>query len=232
MKKYALICMLSLSILSFLSCEALFRSLGGIGGSGPSFPAEPPPATPPFIDPNLTVSAWGVVGCASPEASHIQHFQTHARSFLSSFMDIKTLGYIGCTAKDAQAGRGGFYFKGEVSFEEDAKLNPSVGATQYLTPVADKSYIELHISTTTATPIKAFKMTLPPAGGKVENQYISLSFEDDKGSVNLIGQIDSKGFFAGEFSYENFVNYDGVSDAYSGTVGVFKIASCSFFKCF
>ena len=222
MKWICILCSLSL-----LSCDYLF--LSGVPRGG-IHPPAPPIGVPPLPGTSAPqTSPWGVVKCSQAQASF---FQKQVRQFLTSFIDIKAVGRVGCTAQDAQLRQGGFFFKGQVSFQSGEVFTPTPNFTQVLHPT-EGSYIELHISAVSGPAIPSIRLSLSPAGGLVEDNIVSLSFEDQRGVVILDGHVVTGGLFAGEFRYENFTDYQGTSaGGFSGTIGTFSIQACSFLNCF
>ena len=214
---------LSIFFLSLLSCDTIFNS------RVPVFDAPRPtsPGTIPRITPSSRQPKWGLVGCSPSQSAS---FQRNIKQFLSSSIDISSVGAVACLDKDIQMGIRGFFFKGQVTFKGNKVFNPRAQFEQSL-HASDKSYIELHIKASSASSLTPVRLNLSPSGGTVSNDILSLSFEDEKGLITLDGRVTEEKVFSGDFSYENFTTYDGNSGGYSGKIGFFKIDACSFLKC-
>ena len=182
--------------LSFLSCDQLF--LGG-AVSGTHYPPSPSGTIPTSpIGTSSSASSWGVVKCS---VNQNDFFQRNVRQFLNSFLDISAIGRVGCTAQDSQLKQGGFFFRGKVVFQSQESFSPALN--QVLHPT-EESYIELHIHAVSGPKIPAIRLSLSPAGGLIENNIVSLSFEDQRGVVTLDGGCGSRRSFFRRISLRKF----------------------------
>ena len=168
-------------------------------------------------------SSWGIVKCNRIE--DFQAFNLQVRQFLSTSENPNNLPGISCTNDHP----GGFFFKGSIVFEGDAKFSKS-GTTLH---VHESSYIEIHVTDGKNKPIlkKPIELFAAPVAGKVSPEGLAvLNFKDSKGEVSLEGEVEEE-FFTGKFKYKNYTTWEGAATGLSGTIGPFKIRTCMFFKC-
>lgn len=182
---------------------------------------------------------WGIVKCN--HESEAQAFDTQVKRFLSTKQDTNQLPVIGCMKHHKNAGR--VFFKGSVVFEGGAVLNPS-NPSSSLKVNPQNSFIEVHVDTATeeqrknnikpqitvgAIPLSAAS----PVAGEVSGKQAVLNFKDPSGEVRLEGEIQGvQGeIFTGRFIYKNNRTWKNPSEGFQGTLGVFTIRTCEFFKC-
>ena len=189
------------------------------------------PANIPEAD---TSRGWGKVECYSEEEEEFQRFNIQVRQFLSTTYNPNSIPAIGCTDKH----RGGVFFTGFVGFENDDELDPSDGSQGALVMRQSGSYIDVHIDPGTAqdstkpnTAIQPLRFLAVSVTSRVSpSGETVLYFRDDTATVTLKGRIDQN-FFAGQFQYRNRTTWQGGSTGFSGTIGLFQIRACKFFKC-
>ena len=168
---------------------------------------------------------WGGVTCKSG-SNQDQNFL----NFLSNGTDInpnsptKGVGTITCTPSDS----GGFLFRMKVTL--NAPFNPN-GPNDNLAmqPASSTFEFALYDSFTGHQPISAIFEGL---NGEVNGQNANLNFiyngSNGRKTVRLEGTINA-GLFSGVIFFENDQYWDGRKPGASGTLGDFKIASCSIF---
>ena len=181
-----------------------------------------------------TASVWGKVACYNEGEKELERFNIQVRQFLSTTYNPQNLPTIGCTDKH----RGGFFFKGFVGFENNEALDLSNADQGALVMRQSGSYIDVHIdpgttkdSTKPSKAIHPLRFLAVSVTSQISSSgEIELHFRDDTGIVTLKGRM-SQNVFAGEFQYRNQTTWQGGSTGFSGTIGVFQIRTCKFFKC-
>lgn len=229
---------LIISLLSFVSCDSLFYA-ARVKHPNKPFPAVSPQPSPQGGVPSQTSDPrqqgqdrWGVVGC--DRGLSVSVFQHRIKAFLSTNYDSSKMAHVACTAEGFEANRGGVFFQGFVGFKNGDALdvNPNTNTSQNLV-ASNESHIEIQV--VTSDPLTRFvpiKLKITPSGGLVSGNFVSLAFEDEKGEVELTGEIKSNGLFEGQFSFKNYTHWTNDADqSFEGDLGIFKIKTCSFFKC-
>ena len=181
-------------------------------------------------------SPWGLVKCN--HESEAQEFHTEVKKFLSTKSDTNKLPPVGCMEHHKDAGR--VLFRGSVEFEGGAVLNLSNPASS-LKVNPQNSFIEIHVDLATeeqrekgiepkpkVNPIHLSAVS--PVAGEVSGKQAVLNFKDPSGEVRLDGEIQGE-LFTGRFIYKNYRTWQNTSEGFQGTLGVFVIKTCEFFKC-
>ena len=197
---------------------------------------QPVTSTPSDTTSSNHNNPWGIVKCNSE--SEFQEFNKQVRQFISTKYNPNKLPAIGCLKNHTNAGR--VFFKGSVSFEGGAALNPS-NPSSSLKVAPQSSYIEVHIDTATdeqrdkkiKPPVQVSPVLLSassPVAGEVSNGQAVLNFKDSSGEVRLEGEIQGERF-EGRFIYKNYKTWENPSEGFEGVLGTFAIRTCAFFKC-
>lgn len=66
--------------------------------------------------------------------------------------------------------------------------------------------------------------------GQIQNNQVTLTFTDEFGTLNVVGQI-SNGYFLGVINYDNKQYWDGEMPGAANRLGEFYIPTCDYFRC-
>ena len=254
-------------VFCFIGCPDMLRSPPpATPGSGIPLQIAPPPQQ--LASTPVEVSKWGSLNCGNEDNQdnrkifmvNLGHFlQTSAEG--CNILKNRPNFFVRCVwTKEFDHIKGGFFIRGEVSFENQALLDLKANSQ---TLVAKRnSYLETHILEAhtgqelikpIGYPINIIETYINPPSS------IRLVFEDNQGKVILAGGIlyptppahnnptsDNQDpqnnnlapkpnlppMFSGQFEYENKSNCEGsLGGKYRGTIGNFRIPACGLFDC-
>ncbi|RYZ66382.1 MAG: hypothetical protein EOP05_19215 [Proteobacteria bacterium] len=135
--------------------------------------------------------------------------------------------YVGAVSRSASDGTGVF-IGGKVELENGQRIGVSNGVvsvaanSELLIAVYDSYYTQQGLD-----PIPP--IYLKKASGMVNGNSADITFSDAYGTIRLFGQFNNQ-TFEGTFSYDTLRTFDG-KKGWNGTLGRFKIPTCSIFRC-
>lgn len=174
---------------------------------------------------NSAVKSLPLIGVVYADASQQAAFQNTVAGLVSTDIPESSLGTVSAQLSDGT----GVMLAGKVMLADGRSLSQLGGWTQV--SIASNSMLRVDVAHSLESRVGRPTLPFTRATGYIQGTSVYLRFTDDLGYVQMNGQIVNQRF-QGSFEFVNYVRYDGSRPGAAGTVGMFDVPACEFFRCY